>query len=86
VSLDVARARTRSIILAAIMDVMPLTPAEKRETFDRLLTRACEGEAPPTESGLSSDVIEALSTIARGPGAPSSLVDAARLMFEESVR
>jgi hypothetical protein len=73
----------------AIMELMQersLTPAEQRETFDRLLARACGGQAPPTDSGLSSDVIEALSTIARGPGAPSSLVDAARLIFEESVR
>jgi hypothetical protein len=68
------------------MQEQPLTPAEQRKTFERLLARACDGQPPPTCSGLNSDVIEALQTIARGPGAPASLVDAAREIFKESVR
>lgn len=56
---------------------------ERSSQFEQLLELALQGEAPPTESGLYSAVIDALMDVAWRRTQES--VDAARLAYESSI-
>lgn len=63
----------------------PATPGEQREAFNECLVDALYGRMPPTDTGLSSAAIDALSAVAEAAYRGQSVVDlviAARVAFD----
>lgn len=42
----------------------PLSEQESQQMFDQLLTMALAGDPPPSDSGLNTDVVDALVNVA----------------------
>jgi hypothetical protein len=66
------------------MLVKPLTPDEKRRTFDAVLVRALtDGQRCSSCSGLHTDVLDAIDAVAEAwLNEPASLTANARMVFE----
>jgi hypothetical protein len=61
----------------------PMSEPERRQQFEQLLELALQGEPPPTESGLYSDVVDALMEVAFKRTPESA--EAAKAAYELSI-